>query len=119
MSNQDNEITVKTPEYVSIEFQPAGLGSRAVSFMIDQFIITALNMILLFILFFLVTMYEEFFLQISNPLLPIAIFVILIFFINTGYFFILKFFTGGRTIGKKVIGIRVIQENDHSITLLS
>ncbi len=31
----------------------------------------------------------------------------------------MEFFAGGRTIGKKVVGIRVIQENGHSITLLS
>jgi hypothetical protein len=32
---------------------------------------------------------------------------------------VFEFFSGGRTIGKKLMGIRVIQENGHSITLLS
>ncbi|MFK4996937.1 RDD family protein [Bacillus sp. N9] len=39
--------------------------------------------------------------------------------INWGYFIVFEFVSGGRTIGKRVIGIRVIQDNGHSITFLS
>jgi hypothetical protein len=51
--------------------------------------------------------------------LPIAITIIALFLVNWGYFFAFEFFSGGRTLGKKLMGIRVIQENGHSITLLS
>jgi len=45
--------------------------------------------------------------------------IIAIFLINYGYFIVLEYFSGGRTIGKRVIGIRAIQDNGHSLTLLS
>lgn len=51
--------------------------------------------------------------------LPIAITIILLFLINWGYFFVVEYFSGGKTIGKKMLGVRVIQENGHSLTLLS
>ncbi len=51
--------------------------------------------------------------------LTIGIIIIILFIINWGYFFAFEYFSGGRTLGKKVIGIRVIQDNGHSVTLLS
>lgn len=119
MNEQREQIAIRTPEFVSIEFQLAGLGSRAVAFMIDQFIVFILNMILYVTLFFVMDVYEDFLASFTNPLLPIAIVIIITFVINVSYFFVLEYATGGRTIGKKVMGIRVIQENGHSITLLS
>lgn len=117
----DEKISVKTPEFVSITFQPAGLGSRAAAFIIDQMIIFILHIILLFALLFSVELFDIFdyvYLYLSNYFL-LAIFIILIFIIQFGYFIILEFKTGGRTIGKRLVGIRVVQDNGHSITFLS
>ncbi|MCM3567693.1 RDD family protein [Neobacillus mesonae] len=117
MNNEQMEI--KTPEYVSLQFRLAGLGSRAAAFIIDQILLGIVNLVLLILL--IVTMegmssLPAFF---SDSTMPIAIAIIAFFIINYGYFFFLEFFTGGRTLGKKLAGIRVIQENGHSITLLS
>jgi uncharacterized RDD family membrane protein YckC len=110
---------IKTPEYVSIQFQLAGLGSRAAAFILDQLILYAVDIILI-IIFLLVTKGITTWGTFHNSeTLPLAITIILFFVINWGYFFAFEFFAGGKTIGKKILGIRVIQENGHSLTLLS
>ncbi|WP_416147254.1 RDD family protein [Salipaludibacillus sp. HK11] len=119
MSMSGEKISVKTPEYVSLQFESAGLGSRSVAFIIDQAILMVVNILIVVMIFFSMEQMEAFFMMFDSPMVPIAIAIVLIFVINNGYFFVLEYFTGGRTIGKKVIGIRVIQENGHSITLLS
>lgn len=116
--NQD-KMDIKTPEYVSLQFQLAGIGSRAAAFILDQLILTVVN-IILFIIFLLVTKgMKSWGIFHNSESLPLAITIILYFIINGGYFFAFEFFSGGKTIGKKVLGIRVIQENGHSLTLLS
>ena len=119
-----NELEIKTPEFVSLQFQIAGLGSRAAAFLIDQLLLMAVNALTILIIgiftyFFYV--HEEVFLPIflSMNTVPLAIAIIVLFVLNWGYFFAYEFFSGGRTIGKKLVGIRVIQENGHSLTLLS
>ncbi|MEH7355366.1 RDD family protein [Neobacillus drentensis] len=114
----EDRLDIKTPEYVSIQFQLAGLGSRAAAFIIDQLLLTVVNILTLVVLFFVMDGISSVgFLP--DSFIPIAITIIILFIVNWGYFFAFEFFSGGRTIGKKLIGIRVIQENGHSITLLS
>jgi uncharacterized RDD family membrane protein YckC len=118
--NQEH-LDIKTPEFVSLQFQLAGLGSRAAAFIIDQLILTAVNIMILLIFFFVTKGMSSlpFTAEVNIHSLPLAITIIAIFIINGGYFFAFEFFSGGRTIGKKALGIRVIQENGHSLTLLS
>ncbi|MCR2822834.1 RDD family protein [Lederbergia panacisoli] len=115
----EDRLDIKTPEYVSLQFQVAGLGSRTAAFIIDQLILMAFNIAIVVI--FLIIAYGQpdilFFLDLHSYL--IAFIIIGIFFINWGYFFAFEYFSGGRTPGKRAMGIRVIQENGHSITLLS
>ncbi|MEH7081898.1 RDD family protein [Neobacillus drentensis] len=116
--NEDH-LDIKTPEFVSIQFQIAGLGSRSAAFIIDQLLLMAFNILSLIVLFFVLDgMSKMEFIFIGNSL-PIAITIIALFLVNGGYFFAYEFFSGGRTLGKKLMGIRVIQENGHSITLMS
>ncbi|WP_066254873.1 RDD family protein [Neobacillus drentensis] len=115
----EDQVDIKTPEFVSIQFQIAGLGSRSAAFIIDQLLLMVINVLSLIVLFFVLDgMSELEFILVGNSL-PIAITIIALFIVNWGYFFVFEFFSGGRTVGKKLMGIRVIQENGHSITLLS
>ncbi|WP_066371519.1 RDD family protein [Neobacillus fumarioli] len=115
--NQE-ELELKTPEYVSLNFQTAGVGSRAAAYLIDQLILYIMDIMIIMVTVF--TNLGMFKLSnINDHGLAIAIMIIVLFIINGGYFFALEFFFGGRTIGKKLLGIRVIQENGHSVTLLS
>ncbi|MFO1443828.1 RDD family protein [Bacillus sp. Bva_UNVM-123] len=117
--NQDN-VGIKTPEYVSLQFQIAGLGSRTAAFIIDQIILAIINIVILIAYFvIMIGSPSNFFISTDIESFTLAIIIIAIFIINWGYFFAYEYFSGGRTIGKKMIGIRVIQDNGHSITLLS
>lgn len=114
--SQEN-IQVKTPEFVSLQFQSAGLGSRATAFIIDQFIVFVAYVLFLVAAVYTIDAFENVFNE--TTWVPLAIFIVMTLVINWGYFFLFEYFGNGRTIGKMIIGIRVIQENGHSITLLS
>ncbi len=118
---KQDSVGIKTPEYVSLQFQLAGLGSRAAAFIIDQLILTVVNILFIILLFLILigkpSMNNFLFFDMDSVMIAVAI--IVIFLLNWGYFFAFEYFSGGKTIGKKIIGIRVIQENGHSITLLS
>ena len=114
---EEQPFQVKTPEYVSLQFQLANLGSRATASIIDHAIIFIAQVIVLLGLAFLAGLSLEF--DLISPGWIIALVFIILFVFNFGYFIILEYFWGGRTIGKRILGIRVIQENGHNITFLS
>ena len=117
--NQE-QVDIKTPEFVSLQFQLAGLGSRTAAFIIDQLILMIVNVIIIICLGFVLYGFDDlFYLADEFMSYPIAITLIVLFLLNWGYFFVLEYFSGGKTIGKRVVGIRVIQENGHSFTILS
>jgi uncharacterized RDD family membrane protein YckC len=113
---KQEQIDIKTPEFVSLEFSLAGLGSRSAAMIIDQAIVTLANFALV-LLMILITRNDIWVLMESGWI--VAFVLIMIFIINWGYFFAAEYFFNGKTVGKHIIGIRVIQENGHSITLLS
>ncbi|KRG12041.1 RDD family protein [Lederbergia galactosidilytica] len=113
------KVGVKTPEYISLQFQLAGLGSRTVAFIIDNIIISIAMVIIMLVGFLLVYAISEIPFM-SDAISYLFVFMIIgLFLLNYGYFVVLEFFWGGKTIGKKIMGIRVIQENGQSITFLS
>lgn len=114
---EEQPFQVKTPEYVSLQFQLANLGSRATASIIDHLIIIVAQVLTLIGFSFLAGLTAEAIPMSSGWI--IAIILIIIFIFNFGYFIILEYFWGGRTIGKRILGIRVIQENGHNITFLS
>ncbi|MFC0300008.1 RDD family protein [Virgibacillus soli] len=116
---EKEQVGVKTPEFISLQFQLAGLGSRAAAFIIDQLILSAVNL-LLAIIFIILIFSESYWLYIFDlNSFIFAMMIIAIFVIQWGYFILYEYFSGGRTVGKNIMGIRVIQENGHSITFLS
>ncbi|CAH2713701.1 hypothetical protein BACCIP111895_00855 [Neobacillus rhizosphaerae] len=116
--NQE-QMDIKTPEYVSLQFQVAGLGSRSAAFLIDLLLLTIVNILIFLIVLLIMNGTSPIPFFMFENTIPLAIMIIVLSILNGGYFFAFEFFSGGRTIGKKLIGIRVIQENGHSITLLS
>ncbi|MFZ3587769.1 RDD family protein [Bacillus sp. DJP31] len=116
--NQE-QVDIKTPEFVSIQFQPAGLGSRASAFIIDSLLLLVINVLIIVGLIFSLNAQSLILFWAEMGSVPVAIAIIAIFILNWGYFFAFEFFSGGRTLGKKWMGLRVIQDNGHSLTLLS
>ena len=113
------QVDIKTPEYVSLQFHSAGLGSRAAAFILDTILLVIVNILIVIALIFGLNASLFDYVQTDMPSYMFAGVIILMFILNWSYYFLLEYFTGGRTFGKKMLGIRVIQENGHSITLLS
>jgi uncharacterized RDD family membrane protein YckC len=111
------EIDITTPEHVHLKFKIAGIGSRATAQIIDWLILGLLN----FTIFFISIKVNHSFLgdigDFSNYIW--AIVIILFFLLTWGYFAFYEFFNSGRTIGKWLMGIRVIQDNGQTITFMS
>ncbi|MFD0698256.1 RDD family protein [Paenibacillus sp. GCM10027628] len=114
----DKELTIMTPEQVQLQFQTAGLGSRTLAHLIDTLILLIVNGLLLLSAVGVSRLY-------AGKWLPgvadymIAILIILFIILNLGYFVCTEAFMGGQTPGKRVIGLRVLQNNGQSATLLS
>ncbi|HEX6922443.1 MAG TPA: RDD family protein [Bacillales bacterium] len=114
--NQETE-QIKTPEFVTLNFQLAGLGSRGAALILDMLILLIGNGLLGLLLYFISKNRLWFFFV--DPALLLGLMIIALFVIYWGYFFVCEFFFAGKTVGKRLIGIRVIQDNGHSLTLLS
>ena len=112
---KEEQMDLLTPEHVSLRFSLAGLGSRSAAQIIDSFIPIIINSSLAYT--YMLTIEENFSETTSNYFL--AIIFITIFFLFWGYFVLFEFLAAGRTPGKMIIGLRVIQENGQSVTLLS
>ncbi|MEC0269281.1 RDD family protein [Paenibacillus anseongense] len=114
----DREVTVVTPEQVQLQFQTAGIGSRAAAHLLDSLILIFVN-VLLFVFVILVSrLYSGSWLpDLADYLLAITI--VLWIVLNLGYFVCSEAFMGGQTLGKRWLGLRVIQNNGQSATLLS
>ena len=109
-------ITIITPSNIEVEYRLAGAGSRLGAFLIDFFI-----QIVAMIVFAWITI------SVSGGLfLPpgfgwgvngtvLAILLIGIFIIYFGYFIFCEYVMNGQTIGKRVLGLRVIQENGEPV----
>lgn len=116
---EKEQVNIKTPEYVSLQFSIAGIGSRAAAFIVDQLFLILLNGLIFLALYFLLESDLELMMLFNGFETFIAVVIVITFVLNTGYFLVLEYFWGGRTIGKRMLGLRVIQDNGHSITLLS
>ncbi|MBO8171551.1 MAG: RDD family protein [Bacillaceae bacterium] len=110
-----NQVHITTPEHISVSFRVAGLGSRAASHMIDSFII----MILYSSLLFSFVLLSDYMPQITSEGYILAILILILSFLWFFYFILFEFFAAGRTPGKMLIGLRVVQDNGQSITFLS
>jgi uncharacterized RDD family membrane protein YckC len=104
-----NIATIHTPENVYIPFETAGLGTRALAKLIDFFCIGII--LLPFIL--IAPLFADFFTVLLGDV-TLTIFAVL-FVISSSvplvYFVCLEYWMKGQTIGKRVMGIRVIDEH--------
>lgn len=105
----DNRVAVSTPEYVQLEFETAGIGSRAVSLLIDWLIIGTVNGVLLLVAVF----FSAYSASVGNPFwssVTLGIFLFLFFFLPFCYYTLTETFLHGQTIGKKAMNLRVVTD---------
>ena len=115
-----NRIKFSTPESVEIEFTLAGIGSRALALMIDY-------LILAFTLVIIALIWSVIFERVTDigvsvfgsnfGLWLIAISLLSLFFIYTGYFVVFETLWQGQTPGKSIAKIRVVRDDGRPVGL--
>jgi len=108
-------LAIETPEHLVLELELAGLGSRVAAAVCD-----ALILVLLYVALALVSV------LVAGPSEGsagdrwrgwyAAVTVFLFFLVGWGYFLLFEALNGGRTPGKRYIGIRVLMDTGHSLT---
>src|SRR5580658_2357128 len=111
-----DQISIDTPELVSIELPLAGIGSRFIALVVDSLIWGA-GLVVVVILAILLLPALRTFNKISAQWAE-AIVIFIVFLFNWGYFTLFEAFWNGRTPGKRVAKIRVIQRSGRSIGMV-
>src|SRR5271165_5060655 len=115
MNPGSDQLSIETPELVSIEMPLAGIGSRFIALLVDTVLwFAGLFVMLLLFAFFLPAIAA--FNRLSYQL-TVAIIIFLLFLFNWGYFTLFEAFWNGQTPGKRVAKIRVIQRSGRPIGL--
>ena len=95
-------VAVDTPEHVRLDYVLADIGSRAAALAIDLLVLVA-GMLLLGLAFYYMGRLGDVFASAGGTLLFFAL-----FFVQWGYFLLFEALGGGRTPGKRVVGLRVV-----------
>jgi uncharacterized RDD family membrane protein YckC len=110
-----DHLNIDTPELVSIEMPLAGIGSRFIALLIDYLIWFAGILVLLVLYAYLLPGIGAFSKVSAQWALALRIFIF--FLLNWGYFTLFEAFWNGRTPGKRVARIRVIERSGRAIGL--
>ena len=104
-------VSVETPEHVVLEFELAGLGSRAAAAIYDLLIIILLLLLILIVFSGVVATLGE-----GTGMWVSAFLILILFAVFWGYFMLFEALAGGRTPGKQRMGIRVVMDTGHPLT---
>jgi uncharacterized RDD family membrane protein YckC len=114
----NRELSIVTPEQVKLQYETAGIGSRAGAHIMDWLLLGVFFIILFTALAQTTTLFAEGITAVARDYVG-ALALLLFFVIQYGYFVLTEFYMGGKTLGKKWMGIRVIQDNGQALTMLS
>jgi uncharacterized RDD family membrane protein YckC len=114
----ERELSIVTPEQVKLQYETAGIGSRAGAHIMDWLVLGVIFTLLFTALAETTSLFAEGFKSFGQDY-AVAFAILLFFGIQYAYFVLTEFYMGGKTFGKKWMGIRVIQENGQALTMLS
>lgn len=100
-------LEVETPEHVVLDYEIAGVGSRALAAIVDTLLLVAWSLLLAFAFSLLSFGLGDW----TLSLLGVGWFASL-----WGYFTFFEGFRNGQTPGKRRLGIRVVSDSGHAIT---
>jgi len=109
----EDRIVTATPEGVSIELVLAGAGSRSVAILLDT--LAQVVLVYLAILVFSVAAVSSG----SSSLLAIGGISVIVLLDVLGYFVILEMLSGGRSLGKLAVGLRVLRLDGRPVGFLA
>lgn len=115
MDQNSDQLSIDTPELVAIEMPLAGIGSRFIALLVDTLIWGTGTVAVSLVFWFLLPGIGAF--SRLSAQWAVAIYVFLVFLLNWGYFTFFEAFWNGRTPGKRVAKIRVIQRSGRAIGL--
>jgi uncharacterized RDD family membrane protein YckC len=107
----DDRVSIVTPDHIELDFEPAGLGSRLLAAFLD---------LLLIVIIFVVILIGSVFAGISvaglgggleSSAVLLAALILFFYALIWGYFVVFEALWQGQTPGKRVAGIRVVQDN--------
>ncbi|HXF15485.1 MAG TPA: stage II sporulation protein M [Burkholderiales bacterium] len=108
----DERISIITPDHVELDFEPAGIGSRLLAFIIDQIILyLSILAIVLLLLFSGAMGIVSGISQEWSSTITLTVLAFVIFFLNWGYFLLFEALNKGQTPGKRSTGIRVVRDS--------
>jgi uncharacterized membrane protein SpoIIM required for sporulation len=109
-------VEVETPEQVSFSYSVAGVGTRAAAAMIDYLICLAPGMLLAFLLMPLLRVDREGQPQSEVGTWIYAIIILANFAMLWGYYVFCEGYFDGQTLGKRRMGLRVVQDGGYSVS---
>lgn len=124
-----NAIQFETPENVLVTYEPAGLGTRFVGWIVDQILIVFVNVVL-FVAFVVlaamgVAVIDRFLERWAGSSAEETMYYLAgvgIVFYNLGsfvYFTLSELFLRGQTVGKRAAGVRVVKANGFQLDAVS
>jgi uncharacterized RDD family membrane protein YckC len=108
-----DKLTIDTPEQTALEYPIAGLGSRFLAILADTAIQTVLAIFVLIVGSILGVGLAR--MGGLGPQWVVAIVMILLFLLNSGYFALFEIFWNGQTPGKRYAQVRVIKDDGRPI----
>ena len=119
-SSLEQRVEIETPEHVAFSYTVAGIGSRAAAAIVDQIIIGLSIVAIFFVVAFLFAMiaggdigkgFEAVFGSWATAVMIFAMFAL-----SWGYYVFFEALSDGQTPGKKMFGLRVVQDGGYSIS---
>src|SRR6266403_5579402 len=112
----EETLIIETPERVPLHFALASIGNRFLACAIDH-TIQVLTGALMFLAFRILADYSSLGDRLSNaPKWVIALLILLLFLLMSGYFAIFEWIWSGQTPGKRWLKLRVIREDGRPIS---
>src|SRR5258707_13453145 len=106
----DETLVIETPERVPLHFALASIGNRFIACAIDH-TIQIFTLIVLVITFAIIADYADLGSRLTNaPKWIIALLVVFVFLLMSGYFAIFELLWDGQTPGKRWMKLRVFRE---------
>jgi len=111
-----NSYIIETPENIAFNYDVAGIGSRFLATLIDSLIQFGLYLVAMIIYYVADALGVTH--AIARDLQPwlAAFIIILLFFIQFGYFLLFELVMHGQTPGKRLFNLQVVKENGYPLS---
>lgn len=111
----DDLLTIETPEHIQVQYELAGIGSRALAGLLDTLVQGLITTIVVLGLLWLGSVFHW------QDAMGIAMGIIIAtsgFLAATAYYVVSEMLTGGQSFGKRAAGLRVVRDDGTPITFL-